>query len=247
MVSRLLESGVRRKRSIGGAIPSIIFHATLILIAVRATAKATTYVNQHSSDVYRVYLPQSPHSEPSSGGAPKSATPSKAPSVSSKPAPAPSLPSIPTNIPPISTAVVGAVVTSDPGTSTVVGAGDFQGGGVGSGGFGNGHGIGGGGAGSGVYSGNEVDRAAYLAKDNPIPPYPETLRQAGIQGNVVLQFIVDTTGRVEPKSVVVKASDNTMFTTSVLTTLRKMRFVPAEAAGRRVRQLVEQPFTFNLK
>lgn len=40
MVSRLLESGVRPRRSAGGALPSIALHAGIIIFAVYATAKA---------------------------------------------------------------------------------------------------------------------------------------------------------------------------------------------------------------
>src|SRR5438093_6655740 len=45
----------------------------------------------------------------------------------------------------------------------------------------------------------------------PLPRYPELLRQAGIEGRVVLEAIVDTTGQVVRDSVVVVAATNPEF------------------------------------
>jgi len=41
-------------------------------------------------------------------------------------------------------------------------------------------------------------------------------------------------------------SDNDLFTTSVKNALQRMRFLPAEVGGRKVKQLVQQPFQFSL-
>ncbi len=38
--------------------------------------------------------------------------------------------------------------------------------------------------------------------------YPEILRQARIQGRVIVQAIIDTTGRAEPKSLKILQSPN---------------------------------------
>lgn len=78
------------------------------------------------------------------------------------------------------------------------------------------------------------------------PRYPNLLASASIEGSVVMQFVVDTLGRVEPGSLDVLRADHPLFEQSVREALRRMRFVPAEAGGRKVRQLVEQPFTFAL-
>jgi periplasmic protein TonB len=78
------------------------------------------------------------------------------------------------------------------------------------------------------------------------PRYPGMLAIAGIEGTVVMQFVVDTLGRVERESVRVVRADQRMFVESVREALTRMRFVPAEAAGRKVRQLVEQSFAFAL-
>ena len=66
------------------------------------------------------------------------------------------------------------------------------------------------------------------------------------EGTVMAQFIVDSTGRVEPGSFKVLKSDHDLFTAAVKSALPNMRFLPAEVGGRHVKQLVQQPFQFAL-
>jgi protein TonB len=77
------------------------------------------------------------------------------------------------------------------------------------------------------------------------PRYPEILLSAGVEGTVLAQFVVDTLGRVESGSFKVLRSDHDLFTASVRSALPAMRFLPAEVGGRKVKQLVQQPFVFN--
>jgi protein TonB len=60
----------------------------------------------------------------------------------------------------------------------------------------------------------------------------------------VARFVVDTTGYVTRKSVTIERATNDTFADAVRTALPDMRFTPAELDGRKVRQLVEQPFVF---
>lgn len=76
--------------------------------------------------------------------------------------------------------------------------------------------------------------------------YPDMLRSANVEGEVLMQFVVDTTGRAEASSFKVLKSTHDLFTNSVLQALGSMRFYPAEIGGRKVKQLVQQPFTFTL-
>ena len=78
------------------------------------------------------------------------------------------------------------------------------------------------------------------------PPYPSALQARAVQGDVIAQFVVDTTGRAVPETFKVIASTDDAFTASVRSTLSAMRFAPAEVRGRRVRQLVQQAFAFRL-
>ena len=64
---------------------------------------------------------------------------------------------------------------------------------------------------------------------------------------MLVRFVVDTTGRVERGSVQVVSSSNELFTASVRSALPSLRFRPASAGGRLVRQLVELPFEFALE
>jgi TonB family protein len=79
------------------------------------------------------------------------------------------------------------------------------------------------------------------------PRYPETLRQSGIDGRVLVQFSVDTTGRVDLNSVRVLQSTHDLFTQSVRTALASFRFRPAEVNGKRTAALAEMPFEFQIR
>ena len=78
------------------------------------------------------------------------------------------------------------------------------------------------------------------------PRYPESLRQAGVDGSVLVQFTVDTTGRVDMGSVKVLNSTHEMFTSAVRQSLGSFRFKPAEVNGKRVPALAQMPFEFHL-
>lgn len=78
------------------------------------------------------------------------------------------------------------------------------------------------------------------------PVYPPSLRAEKVEGEVLAQFVIDTTGRFEPGSFHVLKSSHALFTQALRDALPEMRFVPAEVGGRKVRQLVQQPFTFAL-
>ncbi|GLC25527.1 TonB family protein [Roseisolibacter agri] len=78
------------------------------------------------------------------------------------------------------------------------------------------------------------------------PQYPPTMRASNIEGEVLAQFVVDTTGRPEPTSFRVLRYTNLEFVGAVRDAVLLMRFQPAEVGGRKVRQLVQQPFEFRL-
>jgi len=98
-----------------------------------------------------------------------------------------------------------------------------------------------------AFSAYQVEKPAKLRSDSPKPSYPETLRSAGIEGGASVEFVVDTTGRVEVSTFKVTREDNGLFTAEVRRVLPRLRFLPAEAGGHKVRQLVEQPFTFSIR
>lgn len=97
-----------------------------------------------------------------------------------------------------------------------------------------------------AYFALEVDKHVDLVPGSPGPSYPESLRHAKIEGEVVLRFVVDTAGRVDTSRVQLIRSDHRYFTDAVRAAMPRMRFLPAEKSGRKVRQWVEQPFNFHL-
>jgi protein TonB len=97
-----------------------------------------------------------------------------------------------------------------------------------------------------TFRSDQVEKQATLISGSASPRYPEALRMAGVEGRVVAQFVVDVEGRVEAGTVRLVHSDNALFDDAVRVALARMRFTPAEIAGRKVRQLVEMPFMFAL-
>ena len=92
----------------------------------------------------------------------------------------------------------------------------------------------------------QVEKPAMARPDNPGPRYPEMLRSAGVEGEAMMQFVVDTTGRAEPGSIKVIKASHELFGAAVKAVLPQMRFIPAEVGGRKVRMLVQQSFAFGL-
>ena len=92
----------------------------------------------------------------------------------------------------------------------------------------------------------QVEKQATLMPDSPRPLYPELLKAANVEGEVLAQFVVDTAGRVESNTFKVLKSSHELFTLSVKSALDVLRFYPAELSGRKVRQLVQMPFVFGL-
>ena len=77
------------------------------------------------------------------------------------------------------------------------------------------------------------------------PVYPDSLRRAGIGGEVDAEFTVDTMGHVDQAAgIKITNATNPLFEQAVRTALPKMTFTPAEVRGVRIKQLVQQPFTF---
>jgi hypothetical protein len=93
---------------------------------------------------------------------------------------------------------------------------------------------------------------------NPGPNYPEDLLQGHLAGMVRLEFVVDTTGRVDTTTVHDvflpgeqrptgrRWGDYKELRAAIEQVLPKMRFAPARIDGCPVRQTVMMPFGFNL-
>ena len=231
MVTHLLESGTRKHRSVGGAIPSMALHSVLILAAINATAHAA------------LRAPDRPHVVPVPLAVPNApvrptdnAVPRSAPSRDRNRFEVPEVTGIP-----VLPRFAGPAFTFDPGSvaSPVIHGSDFGGGVTAR------NSIDGSGSNSAtVLSSDQVDRQAAALPGTLAPHYPEALRARGVEGTVVARFVVDSAGHAEPGSFVVVGSANPLFSSAVETALLRARFRAAESNGVRVRQLVEQSFAF---
>ena len=98
----------------------------------------------------------------------------------------------------------------------------------------------------GIYSHALVERPVAAHRANGQPRYPDALRGAGVEGEVLVRFVVDTLGRVEHGSIEIMRRAHPLFEKAVAEWLARSRYTPALAAGRRVRQLVQQRINFAL-
>ncbi len=80
----------------------------------------------------------------------------------------------------------------------------------------------------------------------PAPEYPPDLMAAGIHGSVLLRFVVDTMGHVEPSSVEVLSSTHKEFERSATTMIRDCRSRPGRVRSWAVRTRVQMPIKFTL-
>ncbi len=232
MFDHLIES--RKKRDLrtllGNSTASIIVHAVAITLAVYATLHAGQQVAEKIHQVTMVMAePDKPKEEP-----PK---PQEVAQVNPPPKGFQTL-SIPTTIP---------VDIPPPSQTSNFNASDFSGVGVE------------GGVSTGVVGGTGpvVTDQPYLeavVEERPeailstciSPRYPAILQQAGIQGSVLAEFIIDTLGRVERNSFKVVNSSHPLFDGPARDAIMSCRYKPGRISGRAVRVRVQQPVNFSI-
>jgi TonB family protein len=76
------------------------------------------------------------------------------------------------------------------------------------------------------------------------PRYPAVLAAVGIEGNVGVEFVIDTLGRVEPASIRILHSTHEAFESSTRTAVAAAVFRPARLSAHPVRQLTRQSIRF---
>jgi TonB family protein len=97
-----------------------------------------------------------------------------------------------------------------------------------------------------VYTIIDVDTAATRLAESAAPQYPAELLEKRLEGQAIVQFIVDTNGRADTASFRVMLASHTAFAQSVREALPEMRFTTARIGPTKVRQLVELPFNFKV-
>lgn len=94
--------------------------------------------------------------------------------------------------------------------------------------------------------GGNADEPPYMLPGQMGPDYPAPLRSDRPDGVVVVRFVIDTLGHVEPPSLLVVESSHPLFVEAVRTALERLRFLPARFSGQRVRVRMVQRFEFHL-
>ncbi|MCC6317683.1 MAG: TonB family protein [Gemmatimonadaceae bacterium] len=237
MFSNLVESKRKKQRSVGGTLASFVLHAVMISGAVWATQRAAVAFEKPKQE--KVDFVEVKKDEPPP---PKDEPPPPPPDVVAAPPPPKGFQVLtaPVEIPDVLPDIDLSKKMTDEA--------DFSGKGVA------------GGRATGVEGGKpapiqqadqpffefQVEKPVTALPGSPPPRYPDILRQAGVEGEVLAQFVVDTTGRAEMSSFKVLKTSHDLFGTAVKNALPAMRFIPAEVGGRKVRQLVQQPFSFGI-
>jgi len=236
MFNNLLESKPKKERRGGGTVTSIVLHSILVGLAVYATANAA--IKNEKPKQEKIDFVETPKDEP--------------PPPKEEPPPPPPPDVVVAPPPPKGFQVLTApveipdVIPDIDLSKKVTDENDFSGKGVA------------GGTSKGVEGGKavvqsdqpyfefQVEKPVVPAPGSISPRYPDMLRQAGVEGEVLAQFVVDTTGKAEPGSLKILKSSHDMFIQSVKNALPQMKFIPAEVGGKKVKQLVQQPFTFSI-
>ncbi len=98
-----------------------------------------------------------------------------------------------------------------------------------------------------AYSILDVDSAAVRDPASAAPSYPQSLADKQVEGSATIRFVVDSTGSIDLATVQVLRATNPMFARAVTDAMPGMRFRPAMAGDKAVRQLAEQEFKFRLQ
>lgn len=227
MFDTLLESKSKRERSAGGAAVSVAAHAAIIGAAVLATAQARVMPHLNPEAIRTVYFPPSAPANPTT----RPEQPRRIVVGQTVPLPI-DMRRVNLNLPPIDITNVASTPVDFPRQTN--------------GGATQGNPAGEPASTGGVFNAEQVERQASFVAGSGAPRYPEALRSSGVEGKVVALFIVDEMGRADADSVRFPSSDNALFEDAVRRALPRMRFIPAEIGGRKVRQLVQMPFVFTI-
>lgn len=97
-----------------------------------------------------------------------------------------------------------------------------------------------------AYSILDVDSTAVRDPASAAPVYPPLMVEKEIEGSALIRFVVDSTGYIDFATVQIIRATNPLFAQAVTDAMPGMRFRPAMAGNKAVRQLAEQLFRFQL-
>ncbi len=238
MFDNLIESKAKRQRSTGGTLFSLVFHTAVIGAAVYGTLEAKQQLEKPKAEKVEFVKMEKKNEPPPPKEEPKPPPPKQEIVAAPPPPKGFQVLTAPVKIPDVLPEIdLSKKVTNEE---------DFTGKGVA------------GGIAKGVVGGTapvqtdqpyfefQVEKQVAPHSGNPSPRYPDMLRSANVEGEVLAQFVVDTTGRADMSTFKVLKSSHDLFTNSVRSVLPNMRFYAAEIGGRKVKQLVQMPFQFTL-
>jgi TonB family protein len=97
-----------------------------------------------------------------------------------------------------------------------------------------------------VLTAADVDVSAHPDSMTPMRvEFPPELFASGTSGIVIAEFVVDSSGVVEPATFGVLSSSHPLFARAVQDALRDVRFQPGTFHGRPIRQIVQMQFRFD--
>src|SRR5437773_948919 len=96
---------------------------------------------------------------------------------------------------------------------------------------------------SDVYGETDVEERPHLMSGPPLA-YPAPMLLSRISGRVIIEAVIDTTGRVEDGTVRVLVSSDARFNEAAKDYVRAARFTPGRLAGSAVRVRFEMPVEF---
>jgi TonB family protein len=76
--------------------------------------------------------------------------------------------------------------------------------------------------------------------------YPRAPKLANQSGSALVQFIVDTTGKAKPETIVCVQATYKDFALAAIDAVKMMEFTPATIEGHKIEQLVQYPINFKL-
>jgi periplasmic protein TonB len=232
MFTTLLESRATRTRRTGSTVASMLFHGALIAGGVALTIPQIVDATPRPAERPVIYVEPAPPIDPIvSTGSTDIAKPAgpRAPTLVNVVAP----PITPTDLPPVD---MGPSISPE----------QIR--------IGGGNPVGASGVGpsvpfveGSVIGVEAVERIPRVIGSAPTPRYPDALRASGITGRVTVRFVIDTTGRAELAGAQFVEATHPLFSDAVRNALGNFRFSAGEVGGRKVRTMVQLPFTFALR
>jgi protein TonB len=234
MSINLIESEHRAQKSLGGTFVSVAVHACVITLAVYASASAGETAVKVPIDPVTVFYPQTSKRPTETGKTATHTNRSKTPRLPSPHRLAYTLPIIADPpLPPFDQSLSAIDDTTTFGTTTN-GEGGAPAAGL-AGGPGD--------SGEPLFAA-QVEKPTTLRNGNPSPKYPSLLESSRVEGIVLVEFVVDTLGVIDMSTFKVLDATNDLFAESTRASLAKWHFYPAEAGGRKVKQIVQLPLRF---